>query len=130
MGKNNTEADARCHVELKPFDDLEQALDCPVTEIATLSFSGEPPAEYLNVFSEFRAAAVDEKGCGLLASAGGITQEEVESNGSKGKAAVFVAGWRSVEAHKDFQNTNTFKEHMPKMMHWIDKVDVCYVSFR
>ncbi|KAK4497799.1 hypothetical protein PRZ48_010453 [Zasmidium cellare] len=129
-GENAVEAVSGCHVDLKPFDNLEPAVECPVTEVAKFYFRGEPPAEYLNIFQEFRAAAEQEKGCGLLASAGGITHEEVEFNGTKGKAAVFVAGWQSVEAHKDFKNTRTYKEHMPKMKHWISNVDACHVSFR
>lgn len=125
-----SEAEYEWHVNLEPFDNVETALKCPVTEVAMFYFPGELPAEYMKIFHKFRAAAEDEENCGLLASAGGSAHQEVDLDGSKGKVVMFVAGWRSVDAHKDFENTNTYREHMPRLIQGISRVDAHHVSFQ
>lgn len=114
-----SETEYEWHANLEPFDNMRSALECLVTEIALFHFRCEPPAEYMRVFHDFRAAAEVEDECGLLASVGGVAHEEIESEERKGKTAVFVAGWRSMEAHKDFKNTKTYREYMPKLLEGI-----------
>lgn len=118
------------HVDLEPFDNFHLAMKSPITEIATFYFKGEPPADYLDAFYEFRKAAEEEEDFGLLASAAGVTHEEVDLEGIKGKAVVFIAGWRSREAHMAFKDTATYRLHMPKLVHLVEKVEACHVSFR
>lgn len=92
---------------------LAKALDAPVTEIATFYCEGEPGAEWLSnagkagEWLEREAAA-----SGYLGAAYGVTHEELEYKGVKGKAAVLAVGWASKEAHMEFRETETFRENI------------------
>jgi hypothetical protein len=78
---------------------LSTALSAPVTELATFYFEGAPPKDHLEGVHKFRQLAEEKKWEGYLGSAAGITYEEVEREGVKGKAAVLAIGWTSVDAH-------------------------------
>ena len=74
-----------------------------------LYFDGGPPEDYLDTLASLRP--LTEKLDGMVASAAGITYEELEYEGVKGKAVVLVAGWESVEAHAAFKETAAYKEN-------------------
>ena len=101
------------HVDFEPAGALDTALSAPVTEIATFYCDGEPAGDWTSnaakagEWLEREAAAA-----GYLGIAYGITHEEVEYKGVKGKAAVIAIGWKSVEAHMSFRETQTFKENI------------------
>jgi hypothetical protein len=101
------------HVDFEPAGALSKAVSAPVTEIATFYCEGEPGSEWMSNAAKAgdwlqREAAE----AGYLGIAYGITHEEVEYKGVKGKAAVIAIGWKSVEAHMSFRETQTFKENI------------------
>ncbi|UJO22091.1 uncharacterized protein CLAFUR5_09225 [Fulvia fulva] len=118
------------HIDFEPYEQLAKAMTASMTEIATFYFDDEPPDGYLDRFHQFCEAAAKEDGARPLAAAAGITHEEVEYEDIKGNAAVFVAGWESIEAHMAFQGGKVFKEHMPGLMDGVEKVQMHHVSFR
>jgi len=96
------------HADFKPEGAALKAFSAPVTEVLTLYFDDEPPSDYLNSVGE--AAKSVEGSDGFLGFAAGITHEEIEKDGVKGKGAVVLGGWQSLEAHKAFRETKAFKD--------------------
>lgn len=99
------------HVDFEPQTALTRALAAPVTEIATFYFNGSPNADWLDNASQagewLEREAPESRGIAY-----GITHEEVEYQGIKGKAAVIVVGWTSREAHMTFRETESFRENI------------------
>lgn len=62
-------------------------------------------------------AVFEKKSDGYRASAGGWVEEElsIPGNSEKAKAYVGCIGWRSVEAHMLFRETQAFKDNV----HWL-----------
>ena len=101
------------HVDFETAGGLRSALGAPVTEIATFYCEGEPGGEWKGNAAEAGEWLEREAGkAGFVGAAYGVTHEEVEYKGVKGKAAVVVIGWESVEAHMSFRETQTFKENI------------------
>jgi heme-degrading monooxygenase HmoA len=101
------------HVDFEPAGALGRALGAPVTEIATFYCEGEPGGEWMGNAAKAREWLAREGAeAGYLDVAYGITHEEVEYKGVKGKAAVIAVGWTSKEAHMGFRETQTFKENI------------------
>lgn len=101
------------HVDFQPPSALPKALSAPVTEIATFYCSPAPGSDWLS--NAAKAAEWLEKeasSAGYTGTAYGITHEEVEYKGVKGKAGVVIIGWKSKEAHMEFRETQTFKENI------------------
>lgn len=100
------------HVDFGPDGEaLSKALSAPVTEIATLYYEGQPGANWSG--DMVKVGEVIEKAAeGFLGAAYGVTHEEVEYQGVKGKAAMLAVGWTSVEAHQKFHETETFRENI------------------
>jgi len=88
-----------CHVDFKPEGSLNKTFSAPVTEIATFYFEGGPPEDYLQGVEKLGKILDSEKPEGYLNYSAGITYEEIEREGVKGKAAVATIGWQSVEHH-------------------------------
>ena len=101
------------HVDFEPAGALSKALSAPVTEIATFYCEGEPVKDWTsNAAKACEWLEREAKAAGYLGAAYGITHEEVEYRGVKGKAAVIAIGWTSKEAHMEFRETQTFKENI------------------
>jgi quinol monooxygenase YgiN len=104
------------HVDFQSQEGLKKALAAPMTELATFYCDGKPGDEWLgNAAKAAEWLGREASGAGGYvagASAFGITHEEVEYKGVKGKAAVIAIGWTSKEAHMSFRETQTFKENI------------------
>lgn len=98
------------HVDFEPFEDLAKAIAAPVTEVARFYFDDGPPADYMDGFLKVLEILKKEPGEGLHAAVAGVTYEELEYEGVKGKVVILVVGWQSVDAHKAFKETQTFKD--------------------
>jgi len=98
------------HVDFQPASALTKALSAPVTEIATFYHNGAPSDSYVE--DALKIEPVLAKADGYLGAALGVTYEEVEREGVKGKAAVLVVGWQSKEAHMAFRETESFRENI------------------
>lgn len=101
------------HVDFEPAGGLSTALKAPVTEIATFYCEGAPGKDWKSNAAKAGEWLEKEAGAvGYVGAAYGITHEEVEYKGVKGKAAVIAIGWTSKEAHMEFRETQTFKENI------------------
>lgn len=118
------------HVDFKPEGGLTKATSAPITEVATFYFGGEAPSGYEDGVHQFRDIIDKDKAAGYLGSALGITHEDdVEREGAKGKAAVLVIGWQSVEAHMAFRETTTFKDNIHLLRNGVQKAEMHHTQF-
>lgn len=117
------------HANLEPFDNVAKALSAPVTEVATFFFEGAPPADYLNGFHQFREVVERTPDSGYFSSAAGPTVEEIEHDGVKGKAIVLLIGWKSVDAHTLFRETQVFKDNISLLRSSSKAREVHHVAF-
>lgn len=102
------------HVDFEPAGALRKALSAPVTEFATFYCDAQsaPGAEWKsNAAKAGEWLEKEASQVGYLGLAYGVTHEEIEYKGVKGKAAVIAVGWTSKEAHMAFRETQTFKEN-------------------
>lgn len=118
------------HTDFEPHEQVQKAMTAPVTEIATFYFDDEPPDGYVVQFQNFLKAASRETKARPIASAVGVTHEEVEQDDVKGNAVVLMVGWESIEAHEAFRDSQTYHEYMPKLMQGVEKVHVHHVALR
>lgn len=116
------------HADMVPEGAVAKAFAAPVTEIATFYFGGEAPSDYLDKVLEFGKALEKEQPEGYLASGVGITHEEIEKDGHKGKGAVLTIGWTSVDAHMKFRETETFKTGAPVLRNGVKTANVVHVA--
>lgn len=102
------------HADIGPEGEALKALNAPVTEFATIFFGSNEPAEtYLSGVHSFRDAVDKAQIDGVHASAIGFTHEEIEKEGGvKGKGALLIVGYSSVDAHTAFSGTETFKQNV------------------
>ncbi|EME40356.1 hypothetical protein DOTSEDRAFT_66151 [Dothistroma septosporum NZE10] len=117
------------HAELKPDGALSKALAAPVTEVATFYFDSAPPGDALDNAQKFAKMVEDGKAQGVLGAAVGITHEEIEREGVKGKGLVIAIGWTSVDAHMKFRETETFKENINLLRNGAKKIEMHHVAF-
>ncbi|SMY28711.1 unnamed protein product [Zymoseptoria tritici ST99CH_1A5] len=122
-------APSMIHTDLEPAASVAPALAAPVTEIATFYFGGEAPEDYISGVHKFRDILEKEKSDGYLGAAIGLTVEEVEREGHKGKGAVLVIGWESVEKHMAFRETGTFKENIGLLRNGAKTLEMHHVPF-
>ncbi|KAK3111519.1 hypothetical protein LTR53_013152 [Teratosphaeriaceae sp. CCFEE 6253] len=116
------------HVAFQPAAALAKILAAPITEIATAYFAGEAPTDYIETVVELDKALRDTEG--YLGYAVGISHETVEKEGVRGKAAVLVVGWQSVEAHMALRHQPSFMETV-KTLRSSSKVNgMVHVRFR
>lgn len=83
------------HVDFK--GGLKAALSAPVTEIATLYHESAPPSDAESNAAKLKEIVDKEAPGTLLGYAYGISHEELEADGKKGKVAVAVIGWPTKE---------------------------------
>lgn len=118
------------HVDLEPAADFVKAISAPVTEVGTFYFDGEAPANWLEGLEKFRSVMLKENSDGLLGACAGTTYEsDNEREGVKGKAAVLLIGWESVEKHMAFRETATFKDNVHLLRAGVQKAEVHHVKF-
>jgi len=118
------------HVDFQPHSEFIAALQAPSTEFARFFFAGEPPSDYMSIYLKEIGPKQKAKSPGLLSIAAGITHEEVEYKGVKGKAAVLVLGWESLEAHTvDFVGSEVYKETIPTVKSTSKANEIHHVTF-
>lgn len=100
------------HVDFTPADGVKRALSAPVTELATFYWDGAPPDDAVSSVEKFIKAWEAEAGEGKVRWAYGVTHEEIEREGVKGKGAVLLIGWESKEEHMQFRETEVFKKNI------------------
>lgn len=118
-----------CHVDFTPEGSLNQAFSAPVTEIAVFGFEGGPPEDYLDSVDQLREILDEEKPDGYLGMSAGITYEEIEKDGVKGKAAVAVLGWQSIEVHLAFRKKEAFSKNIHLLRSSAKSIDMKHVVF-
>lgn len=66
----------------------------------------------------------------MIAIAAGITHEEVEYEGVRGRAAVLVLGWESLEKHTvDFVGSAVYRDTIPAVRSESRAVEMRHVRF-
>jgi hypothetical protein len=101
-----------------------------VTEVATFIFGPDGAPSGYGAGVEKFGAAIETAGVpGFLGAAYGFTIEEVEHDGNKGKAAVLTVGWDSVDAHLQFRETQTFKDHIHLLRNGTVTAEMHHVQF-
>ncbi|KAK5126296.1 hypothetical protein LTR85_010532 [Meristemomyces frigidus] len=118
-----------CHADFKPNGSLSKTFSAPVTEMAVFYFEGGPPDDYLEGVDKLSKLLDEQKPEGFLSSSAGITYEEVEKDGIKGKAAVVTIGWQSVDQHMAFRNTQLFKDNIHLLRSSSKKVEMNHIAF-
>lgn len=117
------------HADFKPEGALAKCFSAPITEVVTLYFDGGPPDDYLDDVAKLTAKMKKENIQGVVGAAAGITYEEVEKDGVKGKAAVVLIGWESIDVHMEFRKTDFFKENMGLLRSNAKKITMSHVKF-
>ena len=82
----------------------------PVTEVVTCYFEKENEGFQSKI--DQLVKAISENAEGFKGAAGGWVFEDVEYEGKKGKAYVWLLGWESVEAHMAFRETQAFRDNI------------------
>lgn len=123
------EAQVFCHADFKPAGALGKTFSAPVTEFATFYFDGGPPSDYMEGVEKLGKMLDDQKPEGYLGWAGGVTYEELEKEGVKGKAGVLTIGWQSVDAHMAFRETQMFKDNIHLLRSNSKKIVMQHVQF-
>ena len=117
------------HADLQPHGAVARALAAPVTEVATFYFDSAPPGDALENAQKFIKVVEDEKTEGFLGAAVGVTYEEIEREGVKGKGMVIAIGWSSVDVHMKFRETETFKNNINLLRNGAGKIEMHHVAF-
>lgn len=84
------------HVDFRPEGGVSRATSAPVTEVATFYFDSGPPDDAFESCQKFIENCEKETGQAVLGWAYGITHEEIEREGVKGKGAVLLIGWYDI----------------------------------
>ena len=117
------------HVDFQPDGGLQAAMSGPVTEIATFYFDGGPPDDARESCAKFIDICEKEGNVMVSGWSYGITHEEIEREGVKGKGAVLTIGWESVQAHMDFRETKTFKDNIHLLRMTAKKIEMHHTQF-
>lgn len=124
---NSLTVDPAVLQDFKPDGAVARCFSAPATEIATFYFDGEPPSDYFDNVKKCADEVLKEID-GFLGWAVGTTHEVVEKEGVKGKAAVLLIGWQSVEQHMAFRNTQSFKDNIHLLRSTSKKIEMHHVS--
>lgn len=117
------------HADFKPEGSLNKTFSAPVTEIAVFGFEGGPPEDYLDNVAKLSKIFDEEKPDGYLGMSAGVTYEEIEKDGVKGKAAVVAIGWQSVDVHMEFRKSETFSKNIHLLRSSAKSIDMKHVAF-
>jgi len=115
------------HVDLKPEGGLTSALSAPVTEVATFYFDGAPPENAAEGVDKALNALVAE-GHKLAGWAFGVTYEEFEKDGVKGKCGILTIGWESVDAHMEARKGQAFKDNIDSLRNGAKGIEMHHVQ--
>jgi len=118
-----------CHADFKPEGSLSKTFSAPVTEMAIFYFEGGPPSDYLEGVDKLQKIFDEDKPEGYLGASAGITYEELEKDGVKGKAAVVMIGWQSVDVHMAFRNTQSFKDNIHLLRASAKKIEMNHIAY-
>jgi len=118
------------HADFLPADALARATAAPVTEVVALNFAGEAgvPSGTMEALLKFRQSIIDANVPGFVDAAGGPTYEEIEIDGTKGKAVIMAIGWESVEAHTKYRETSVFTENAHLLRENVQKSHLNHVA--
>lgn len=117
------------HVDFQPPSGLTPVLSAPVTEIVTYFFSNAPPSNPGDGINKL-LTAVREEGYGLLGWVYGTTYEEMEHEGTVGRAGMVALGWESVEEHVRARESKAFRERSGGFSSTAVGYEVHHVSFK
>ncbi|KAK4549275.1 hypothetical protein LTR36_007734 [Oleoguttula mirabilis] len=117
------------HADFKPEGSLSKTFSAPVTEMAVFYFEGGPPSDYLEGVEKLNKVLEEHTPEGLLSSSAGITYEDVEKDGIKGKAAIVTIGWQSIESHMAFRSSQVFKDNIHLLRSTSKKVEMNHIAF-
>lgn len=118
------------HIDFEPASKLRNVLLSPVTEVATFFFDDTPPTDYLDGAATFAEHCVNETDSGFIDLVAGVTYDTVERGSVRGKAAMVLIGWRSVEDHTKFLATQAYKDHFHLLNRDAKKNEVHHVAYR
>ncbi|KAF1988351.1 hypothetical protein K402DRAFT_33564 [Aulographum hederae CBS 113979] len=117
---------------------FEEAAKAPVVEMLTCYFPADinyPDQEEFEKVSDELFEAAKTHSEGYVGFAGGWVAEDlkheslIEEIGGKGKAYVAAVGWKSVDAHKEFRETDAFKKKIGPMREAAEGMQMYHVSF-
>jgi len=115
------------HVDFQPAGALNKTFSAPVTEVATFHFDDAPPSDYIEGVIRL-GKMLEEKADGFLGLAVGITHEDIEREGVRGKASVASIGWESVDKHMAFRTTQEFKDNIHLLRSNAKKIEMHHVA--
>ncbi len=118
------------HVDFEPASKRRTVLSAPVTEMATFFFDDEPPADYLEGAATFAQQCLETKVDGFVDLVAGITYQDLVREDIKGKAALVLIGWTSIDAHMKFRETQVHKDHIHLLRRDAKKTEVHHVAYR
>lgn len=118
-----------CHCDFKPEGSLSKVLSAPVTEAVTVFFDDGPTDSYVQGVQKFMSMVDGEKPDGYLASAYGVTYEELEKDGAKGKAVILTIGWQSIDHHMKYRETESFKNNVGLLRGEAKGISMAHVAF-
>ena len=118
-----------CHADFKPEGSLNKTFSAPVTEISIFVFEGGPPEDYLDDVAKWSKLVDEEKPDGYLGMSAGVTYEELEKDGVKGKAVVLTLGWQSIANHEAFRETESFSKNLHLLLSSAKSTDMGHVAF-
>lgn len=117
------------HQDLQPSGGLKASISAPVTEVATFYFDGAPPEDAYESCKKFIEICEKDGNAKIYGWSYGITQEEIEREGTKGIGAVLTIGWENVEAHMEFRKTECFKENIHLLRQTAKSIEMHHVQF-
>ena len=108
---------------------VASSLSAPVTEIATFYFDGAPPDDAFESAKKCIEIIGKDAGENVLGWSYGITHEDIEKDGVKGKGAVLTVGWESKEAHMRARETQAFKDNIHMLRQTSKAVEMHHTRF-
>lgn len=117
------------HVDFSPYAEFTKAVAAPVTEVAMLYYAGTPPADCMDGLGEMRQVFVKHQIPGWRALAGGITHEDAEYGGVKGRAVVLVIGWQSIQQHMAWRATQLYADTLHLWPRGAKKLEMHHTAF-
>ena len=97
--------------------------------MATFYFDGQPPEDCFESCQKFIGICEKEADQQVLGWAYGVTHEEIEREGVKGKGAVLLIGWESREDHMNFRETDVFKQNIQLLRQTAQKIEMHHTTF-
>lgn len=117
------------HVDFQPEGGATKAMGAPVTEVATFHFDGAPPDDAYDSCKKFIEICEKEAEQKVYGWSYGITHEEIEKDGVKGKGAVLLIGWDSREDHMAFRETDVFKQNIQLLRQTAKGIEMHHTTF-